>query len=177
MMIDDDGETGSYGVLTSEPLRMAPVAIPSSFGETRQRLSRNTCPEGRKSKNEKEIRRSKKKKNGYLLRPYAHRLTRINPSKVKRLMSKQNPTSGEFFFYPWLEPREQNSTNLHQRKFFSFSFFSEFSFLLTKKENIFRRSRVSHGAFSSFAEKNVRGGKNYEINGSCWKYCLQWEPY
>ena len=42
---DDDWWWWRDWFVTSEPLRMAPVAIPSSFGETRQRLSRNTCPD------------------------------------------------------------------------------------------------------------------------------------
>ena len=162
MMIDDDGETGSYGVLTSEPLRMAPVAIPSSFGETRQRLSRNTCPEGRKSKNEKELRRYPK--TWYLPRPYPHGLTPINPSKVKRLMSKQDPPAASFSFIRGSNRENRILPVYSSGNFFFLPFLRIFFSTYEERECISKKSLTEN----SFVRGKTyeMAGKNYEINGS-----------
>lgn len=99
--------------------------------------------------------------------PCSHGLTRINPSKVNRLMSKQDPPAASFSFI-----RGSNRESRILRVYTSGNFFVLFFFfgifsLLTKKERIYLKEVESLTKNSFVRGKTYElAGKNYEINGS-----------
>lgn len=147
MMMDDDGETVPR--YTNEAtVRIELATIPTDEfirgNSNRLRVTRvqSYTQKGRSRKTRKRLTWDERKR---ISRSRSSRLTRINPGKARRLMSKQDPCDFSFISR-W--NIEENFTSLLE--------FLEPSFLFKKKENISKK-------LSFFWGNSFVGGKMYEL--------------